>query len=277
MSNILKDLAITLFGVLSSFIAVFILFLLEKYCDISIYALTLYYIIPIGAVGAGFIAASGYYVGALVLNHRPSYLLLVNMIILSVGTFFLTYLVYYQLATYKGQPLSDFMSYSQYLAYILEHLYVKHMSSTTIAEKREYLGQAGYFIGLVQIIGFAIGAVLVYQRLVLQAYCNNCSQYYVKIAKQVRYLWEDKNLYKTLNDLAGKISKGSLQEAIDTHYSLGEHKELASTEICVTMDLRNCKKCDNHWVRMSVDRKTQKSWKTVERTDNHSTQRITIY
>jgi len=262
MLNVWKDFVITIFGIMSSLIAVGVLFLLEKYCDISIYSLTVYYIIPFGAIGAGFIAASGYYVGALILNHRPSHVLLVNMIILSVATFFLSYAVYYHLATYNDQPISNFISYWQYLAYELEHLYVKSKYDTN--GKIEYLGQVGYFIGLVQMVGFAIGAIFVYQYLSLEAYCNKCSCYFSKVGKKIKYLWEDSNLYRTLNDLADKISKGQLQEAINTHRSLGEAEQLASTETRVTMDLRNCKECDNYWLRMSVERKIQNSWKNVE-------------
>ena len=49
----------------------------------------LFFIIPVGAVGAGMAAASGYYFGAQVLHLPISKRLTFNIVIASIGAFFL--------------------------------------------------------------------------------------------------------------------------------------------------------------------------------------------
>lgn len=95
MTRTVQDLLVTAFGLATSVAIAVLLVLIEIRWELAIYTFTFWFIIPVGAIGAGLVAAGGYYLGARLFNHRPTSILLFNMLGISVGTFFLIHFLTY--------------------------------------------------------------------------------------------------------------------------------------------------------------------------------------
>src|SRR5579872_749820 len=95
----LQDLLVTLAGIITSALTAVLVLLLTNWTGYEIFSFMFWFIIPVGAICAGFAAASGYFFGCYFLNHRPSKGVFVNMLIVTAGAQLLVY--YLQYATMK--------------------------------------------------------------------------------------------------------------------------------------------------------------------------------
>jgi len=85
MGRIVRNLIVILAGALASVLTAAALFLLGIGGD-SLLEMTAWTYVPVGAIAAGFIAASGYYIAARVLRVRPGVILLAGVFAISAGT-----------------------------------------------------------------------------------------------------------------------------------------------------------------------------------------------
>src|SRR4030042_3553315 len=111
----IQDLLVSFFGGLASLITALILVFIELEFETAIYSWMAWFVIPIGAFVAGFVPASGYYFGSKLFNHKPSRKILLNMVLVSIGTFFLIHYLIYMGATIEGRPVSDFVPFLTFL------------------------------------------------------------------------------------------------------------------------------------------------------------------
>ena len=100
MKKLVQDLIVTGFGLVSSLLTVVLLILVEEYFNIALYTWMLWLVVPVGAVLAGFAAASGYYLGSWLFNHRPDKLVLLNMVAVALGAYVLIEYIHYLSVTY---------------------------------------------------------------------------------------------------------------------------------------------------------------------------------
>ena len=163
MKKFVQDLIVSVFGLSTSVITAILLMLMENYGNFSFYAFSYWAVIPVGAILCGFVAATGYYFGARLLNHRPTPLLLLNMVAASIATFFLIHYLSYITKEVKGTAVSELVSFLDYLNIVYRHtsLSLVRVPSASTGE----LDRFGILIAYTQIIGFAIGGVALYFRL----------------------------------------------------------------------------------------------------------------
>ena len=74
------DLLVGFCGFVTSALTAVILWLIESTTGFAIYSWMVWFVIPAGAGLAGFAGATGYYAGSWFFGHRPTRLLLVNMV-----------------------------------------------------------------------------------------------------------------------------------------------------------------------------------------------------
>lgn len=86
MDRIVRNLAVILFGAVTSVVTAAMLFLFGLRGDNSLLDLTAWTYVPLGATLAGLIAAGGYYIAARVLRVRPGIILLAGVFAISAGT-----------------------------------------------------------------------------------------------------------------------------------------------------------------------------------------------
>src|SRR6202453_4326983 len=185
------------FGAATSFITAAILAAMDIHWDFSFYSYMAFFIIPIGAIFSGFIAASGYYFGAWIANARPTKLILLNMVIVSITTFFLIYYLEYYFMVIDGKAVRDVIAFLDFLKIEVVHTTLQfRMRATKIGSPIE-LGSLGYLFALLQIIGFGVGGFAVYGFLSSKPYCEACSKYLVARDSQIRYTNDPERLTGT--------------------------------------------------------------------------------
>ena len=89
MNRIVRNLIVILLGAASSLAVASLLFLLELRGGRSLFSITVASWIPAGAIGAGLVAAAGYYASSRLLRLRPARVMLAAILLLSAGTVYL--------------------------------------------------------------------------------------------------------------------------------------------------------------------------------------------
>jgi hypothetical protein len=133
-------------------------------------------LIPIGALFVGLLTASGYSIAARLLHTKVSGLLLCLVLFLQISTYFLSHYIKYvhnisMIEARLGKHLSiDFFHY--YDATTRSMRRVSKYSGMQPA-----MGNWGYGVRLLEIIGFVGGGVWVPLKLSKSDYCNQCRVY----------------------------------------------------------------------------------------------------
>lgn len=114
-----------------------------------------FHIVPVGAIGVGLVAGTGYLIGALWVRRRISRLLAVLVGLLQVGAYFAAeYLEYRQLHIFDlatGKPLGFWPWYD---------FVTVNMTFSRPGELDQPIGQLGYAVRFVQVAGFAGAGLL---------------------------------------------------------------------------------------------------------------------
>src|SRR5258708_33219829 len=109
-----STLLTSVFGLTTSILTGLILWFVEQKFGFAFYSWTFWFVIPVGAGIAGFAAASGYYLGAWWFGHRPSRLLLVDILVASGAAFFFIHYLSYSPLQIEGMRVGDYLTVSQY-------------------------------------------------------------------------------------------------------------------------------------------------------------------
>src|SRR5262249_37932304 len=162
--------------------------------------------------------------GAKLLHHRPSRLLLVNMLGVSVGTFFLVHYLSYYAMDPKGTQLRAVVPFTEYMRLVLTKSAISfRVHASKVGETGE-LGKWGYAYALLQILGFAAGGLAAYFNLADSPFCDACARYLKKVRTAKRYTADAgalKSLVETVHPL---MDARRLGEAVDAHATFGKEK-----------------------------------------------------
>lgn len=246
MNKAAKTVGITIFGLVTSMLTAVILFLLEAFAHFAVYSFMLWFIIPVGAIAAGFVAASGYYIGGRLMQYRPDRILFFNVIVVSVLTFVALNFLLYIFSTINGRAVAEMMSFPQYLHESITNLQMtmgRSSSSTPLS-----LGVMGYGIVALQIVGFAVGGLIVYGMLDSVPHCDRCLRYLDKVAKQVRSSADAGEFQTSLKRVKEEIEAGSLANAIAEHRVSGAEKMQKDHQLRSFLRIERCKQCGRHWL-----------------------------
>lgn len=253
-----EDLLVGLCGFVTSLLTALILWWVEAQFGFAFYTWMFWFVIPVGALLAGFAGASGYYAGSWFFGHRPTRLLLLNIIIASLVTFFLIYYLSYVTLQIEGKQVSDYIPFMQYLDIAIRSTSMEFRFGST-----GELGGLGYVIALLQIAGFAAGGLAVYGHLVLKPYCEKCSSYLSAKGEQVRYTGDPEGLQATTAQILQHIRSGAIASAIKQHSTFGNQAYQKNDHLRSVFQVRHCKKCGQHWIRFSVDKQSGNDWKEI--------------
>ena len=290
MKKLVQDLIVTGFGLVSSLLTVVLLILVEEYFNIALYTWMLWLVVPVGAVLAGFAAASGYYLGSWLFNHRPDKLVLLNMVAVALGAYVLIEYIHYLSVTYEGQSISSLISFPTYLDASIRSTSMKfsYRGAHQLGSTGE-LGSWGYAVALIQVLGFSLGGLSIYAYLTSLIYCEKCSKYFSAKGKTYRHFSSDAGaLNKSYKEVALYIqqhiesnnreqtsAEGArapfLEEAISICLSSGTAAEGASKiwpQLQLAMILRFCKSCLTHYFKFYAAKKkdAESEWDDIDGT-----------
>lgn len=223
-----------------------------------------WYFVPAGALLAGVVGASGYYAGARFFNHRPTALLLVNILLASVGTFFLIHFLAYATTDIQGKPLSELFSFARYLDIATRSTSMQYRFHSRPVGESGALGSWGYAVAALQILGFAAGGLLAYYYLKCVPYCEPCSRYFTAKGKQTRYATNKHELGETADQILGDLRGEEYAAAIERHEKSGSPKRHRKCMLRSSIEVRACKNCGRHWVKYKVEQVSGNDWKEIE-------------
>src|SRR6266702_254855 len=121
MNQITRNLAVVLFGSLTSALTAAALIYFEARTGQTLFGYALWTYVPVGAVGAGFLGAIGYLAGSLVLRIRPAKVLLLGVVAIAAGTVFLGQSAEFGLFMGARGETRDLASFSQLLVSSMAH------------------------------------------------------------------------------------------------------------------------------------------------------------
>ena len=264
VSRLAQDFLVSGLGATTSIITAVILAAVELRFDFSLYTWMFWFVIPAGAILCGFAAASGYYLGARLFNHRPTGILLLNMVAISIATFFLIHYLNYFFLEIDGKAVRDFIPFSQFLDIEMSHTAVQfNIRAHPIGEAVE-IGSWGYLYAALQMLGFAVGGVAVYFHLKSLPYCDSCSKYLAKKGIQNRYTRDSEALTNAVKDIMHCLSESRFQDAIAVHAKMaGSDTYQKELVLRSQMQIKRCKSCNQHWLKFSVSKRSRDDWKDI--------------
>jgi hypothetical protein len=259
-----QDLVVTSFGAATSLLTAVILFGMEQTFQTSLYTWTFDYVLPLGAILSGLAASAGYYLGAWYFDYRPTWRILLGMVVVSVGTFFLVHWLSFRFLQVDGRPLSEQISFFTYLDWLFRHQSLRPLFESKAPVPAGELGVWGYFFALLQIAGFALGGVCVFLRLAAIPYCEKCSRYFSVGGKQERYTADPYAFASLLKEVAAAFDAGRLNEAIARHTSSEDSKPARKCRFKSTLDLCRCSGCGTFRLDFSAHERFGNAWKRIK-------------
>ncbi len=253
-----QDFMISIGGYISCMLTAAILWQIQAQTQFAFYLYSVWFVIPVGAIVSGLVASSGYYFVARILNHRPTRLLLLNILIGAVATFFLIYYFQYLTQTANGKHVAELMSYPQFVNTSLRSTVLQLDSDSTGASGA--LGGWGYLFALLQVAGFAYGGFAVYRHLSTKPFCDRCSRYMAWQGKQIRYAPNNDDSKTAMQNISRELASGAMSEAIAEANALGNPKRQKEDRLRTWTTIKHCKKCDRHWAKFMVQQKRGFRW-----------------
>ncbi len=266
MSNQLRidrHFLIAVMGVGSSALTGVVLGLIEAWTGFALYSLMFWFIIPVGAILAGFAAASGYFLGAKLFHQKPAGGVALNMIFASVSAYLLVHYIPYYLLEIDGVRVKDGLSFWSYLDLYIRNTSLSFRGKVSTGE----LGSMwGYIYAVIQLIGFSLGGFAVFAILLDSPYCEKCSKYLNKTSTQDRYTREGEVLFKQVNTFADMLNRKRYLEALEFHSLNMGSAERSNHHLRTRITTHNCKTCGINHLNFIVSRLEKGDWKDVEET-----------
>lgn len=222
-----------------------------------------WFVIPIGAIVSGFAGASGYYFGALLLGQRSTSMLLINILLASVATFFAIHYLAYISIEIDGKQLSDYIPFLKYLDIETTSSSMEYRSHGAKVGTTGELGKLGYGVALLQIIGFAIGGFSVYAFLLSKPYCEKCSRYFRNKGSETRYTEDTEGLQVSTAKIFEHLQSGDIYPALNQQKKFGSAKHEKGRYLRTISQVSHCKQCGQHWVKFSVEKQSGDSWREI--------------
>jgi hypothetical protein len=239
------------------------------YCDLSfdfsVYGFMLWFVVPIGALLSGGVAASGCYFAAKALNHKPGGFVLLGVLAISAMTFFVVnYLDYYYLSV-DGAQLHDYLSFTTYLNTSLNNQSMSFCYHAACTSSGLDLGAFGYLVAGLQILGFFLGGATVYGMLSSAIYCDNCSRYYTLKKYLNRYFPHSALAATHYGEMLALLREGQYQEAIARQSISDTAVNRYEEELLSIMELRYCATCLKHHIKFFLKVRQKKEWKELHK------------
>ena len=182
MSTFWRHAAISICGVLTSIATAVIIATIESITGFNLFTFSMWVVVPVGAGLCGFAAASGYYFAAKILHQRPSKTLLLQMVVIAAFSQVLIYWFEYTALKIDGTFVSSMVPFTKYLDISLTNSHMKIGRAMQVDTGE--LGSLGYWLAVINFVGFLLGGVFMYLTLQGQPACDDCIKYMKTAAKK---------------------------------------------------------------------------------------------
>jgi hypothetical protein len=258
-------LGVSIFGILSFALTVVAVVVIERLSGFNLFTLSVWVVVPAGALITGAAAASGYYFGSLFFHTKPVWFLLVQMVIVAaVAQIAIYYAEYATMVLENGTKTSSLISFPDYLDRYLTKM---HMRVGRGAQDAGEVGSFGYWLAVIQFVGFLVGGVAVFIFLKGYPTCQACGRY-------LRTLFKYKQNFNAQEEFS-LYYETVFQHPVDSpgfaewmQWQPHQGKTKPGSILAVTT-LRGCPHCKTQMISQDVKVMTAKEWKDVPELTRH--------
>lgn len=260
MKSFLTQLGVTACGLATSVMTALAITTISNLTGFNVFTLSVWVVVPVGALLVGFAAASGYYFGSLYFHKKATWFLLLQMIVIAAATQGLIYYIEYStMVLDDGRRVADFIDFPQYLDISLTKA---HYRFGRAAHDVGEAGSFGYWMAVFQFIGFAFGGLCVYGFLRSRPVCPTCSLY-------LRPLSKKKKLFATPEDAAPYYDTLFSSPVDGPEFA----KKIGSTATAkvqqgafrIKTGLHGCPSCKVQLIEEKVEIHNGRDWKGVDK------------
>jgi hypothetical protein len=261
----MKSLGVAGCGLVTSVLTAIGIVTIANLTGFSLFTLSIWVLVPVGAALTGFAAASGYYFGSLYFHKRPSIGLLVQMVVIAGFTQFLIYYMEYAtLVLEDGKRVADYLGFSEYLNISLtkSHYRFGRMQADT-----GEAGDFGYLMAILQFVGFLIGGICVYGYLLSKPVCPTCALFFRSLSKKAK-------TFLSIDD-AGPYYDGLFATPVDGPEFAEKIRANAKVKaqkgsVLVTTTLHGCPSCKSQMIEDKVQIFNGREWKDLDTLDRRT-------
>jgi hypothetical protein len=261
MRGFLEHFGVALCGLATAILVALADVAIARATTIDIFTFMMWFVVPAGAIVAGIAAASGYYFGSLYFHKKPKWPLLLQMVaIAGFAQFLIYYIGYSTLVLDNGGKASDVVPFAQYMEVILTKAHYRLRYGTDTGE----IGEAGYWIAVVQFVGFLFGGFAIFFILKAKPVCGVCDLYLRPLAKREKFFANGEaagSYYDRLftypvdgPDFAGLVRMETKRD-----------KKVAKGAAIVHTALLGCPSCKQQLIEEKIQIWNGQTWKDVDK------------
>lgn len=262
MKRVAENFGIALCGFATSILVAIADVTVARISGFDLFTLSVWFVLPVGALLTGCAAASGYYFGALYFHKRTSKILLLQMVLIAAFSQFLIYwLRYTTLVLDDGRKVADFLPFLEYLKISLTKA---HYSVTRPNVDMGEMGVFAYVLAVLRFFGYLAGAAVVYSALRAKPVCQPCKRYLRPLAKKYKSFGnaDDASAYfdKLFSyPMDGKEFSDLIRTTTKTKDNYGAYS--------INTVLLGCPQCKAQVIDEKVSIRNDRDWVRVEHLD----------
>ena len=261
MDKFVKSLGVSGFGLVTSLATAVAVTAVANMTTFNVFTFSIWLIVPVGALLTGFAAASGYYLGSHYLHQRPTWHVLVQMVVIAAITNLLIYYFEYRtLILDDGTPASQAVGFGKYMNVFLTHQEIRTARGAQVSTP---VGDFGYWLASIQFVGFLVGGLCIYGWLVSSPFCKLCNKYYRKKAERARYFGNPEAASEYYD---GLFSNYVNSEAFAKQACVGSPKVVQGPRrMMIKTTLLGCPQCKGQVWRDEVSVWSGRDWKSQDK------------
>ncbi len=266
----MRSFLLLLAGVATAVLTAIGLLLLEETANFSLYSMTIMFVIPVGAILSGMVAGTGLFGAARLMNMRPHFGVLLNMLVAGAIVYFLINYVPYQRMVAESPEFAEQFTFPTYLDL--------RIRSTQVMVGRGGNGQAvelspfwAYTREIIEGCGFLLGGLFLFGILGSAPYCESCSKY---ATGSTKHEWKTKDaeaFAERANLTRATLAQGDLDAAASV-LTNGESDRKGS--LAMALAISSCPACGRRHGTLTAHKGTDeisalafKTWEAIEEAD----------
>lgn len=175
----MKTLLALVVGLVSLVLTVALVVAIEEATEFSLFTLTFWFIVPVGAFLVGLVPAVGFNLAARALNLKATKTLGWIMFILAGATQWAIYFARWRIVTLPSgtDHASDYVGFGEFVQLMLTNAQYSISNHGSTVGEAFTVGKWGYLIALVQFAGVSGAGAITYFALAAKPFCDHCEKY----------------------------------------------------------------------------------------------------
>jgi hypothetical protein len=152
---------------------------IQRMTGFSIYGFKIWFIIPVGAIFVGAFAGVGGLLAARLFNVVTKWIDAFSMVLCSALAMFLIYYIDYITYVIDGDKIANYVKFEDFVRIMITEV---HMVMGRGAKDTGAVGELGYFLAIVNFVGFLVGGLTAFVGTYVMRRCKKCDLYLRNIA-----------------------------------------------------------------------------------------------